>query len=289
MSAAAAEGKRGTLDAQLLAQVCAGRGIVRHWQWLAEIESTQEEARRLARIHGTGVLVVADAQSQGRGRLGRSWFSPARAGLWASLVIKPRRSPQEWPAVTALAGLALRGALHSCAGIAAGIKWPNDLLCRGRKIAGILAESTQELGIVLGVGVNISQKREEFPEGLQAVATSVRIEQSAAGRPDKTCARASLLGAFLDEMERRLEQFVVSGPSAMREELRLASLLIGRVVTVSSPGPEAAARNTLRGSVVDIGPCGELLIEPPGGTSSGRGETLAIATGEVTSIEPPLR
>lgn len=121
----------------------AARGcpLVRRFLHCPSVPSTQDEVRRLVAAPGVpersaGVLVVADAQTAGRGLIGRRWHSPAGGGLWFSLSLAPLRPRAEWPFVTALAALAGREALAESAGLGSGIKWPNDLLVRGRKIAG---------------------------------------------------------------------------------------------------------------------------------------------------------
>jgi len=278
------------LDGGILARLCAGRRLARQGLWLRAARSTQDEARRLARVHGAGVLVVADTQTLGRGRLGRTWWSPPGSGLWLSLVLAPARPRAEWPFLSALAALALREALGTSAGIECGIKWPNDLLARGRKIAGILAEAGAEPWLVLGVGVNVTQGPEDFPEALRDWSTSMRIEcgrtvpEGGAGRASATAPidRAAVLAAFLGAIDRWMARFETDGPSSSLDELRRASLLLGREVEIA-PAPDAPV---LRGRVCDLGPCGELVLEPA--RESGGGQRVMVSGGEVLGIRPPL-
>lgn len=274
------------LDEVALCRLCRGRRIVREPVWLPRVDSTQDEARRRAQVGGPGVLVVAGEQAHGRGRRGRTWWSPAARGLYFSLVVAPERPRAEWAFLSSLTGLALRDALRNAAGIECGIKWPNDLLVRGRKIAGILAEAASEPWVVLGVGVNLAQDESEFPDEVQGIATSIGIERVAdpsAPAGQVRIAAAAVLEAFLRAQERWLERFDKSGPAACLDELRRASLLIGRVVTIQP----ADARPFYRGRVVDFGPGGELILERPGIGS--KTNLVTVVGGAVIAVEPPLR
>jgi BirA family biotin operon repressor/biotin-[acetyl-CoA-carboxylase] ligase len=300
-----------------IAQACEGRALVRHIAHFTATASTQLEARRLAARRGAGVLVVADAQHAGRGRLGRGWHSPAGGGLWMSLVLAPRRPLPEWPCVTSLAALALREALRHAAGLSCGIKWPNDLLIRGRKIAGILAETATGEPLILGIGVNLDQTASDFPEELRALATSARIEsqtahdasahdtlasQDPAAASSRLPERAELLAAWLRAFEPRFVRFEADGPAPFLDELRAASLLIGRRVEIvpclsDDAGAQGAAGERAyaddqgalaRGRVVDLGACGQLVLEIEG-DRPGRPARREITGGEIRSIMPPLR
>lgn len=274
------------LDEATLCRLCRGRRIVREPVWLPRVDSTQDEARRRAVAGGPGALVVAREQRHGRGRQGRTWWSPPGGGLYFSLVIAPPRPRTEWAFLTSLAGLALRDALREAAAVECGIKWPNDLLARGRKIAGILAEAASEPWVVLGVGVNLSQDESEFPDEVQGVATSIGIEcvadPSAPARGVRIGA-AVVLDAFLRALERWLASFEKAGPAACLDELRRASLLIGRVVTMQP----ADGRPFFHGRVIDIGPGGELILEPPGGGKAR--DWMTVVGGTVIAVDPPLR
>ncbi|MCK4412095.1 MAG: biotin--[acetyl-CoA-carboxylase] ligase [Candidatus Eisenbacteria sp.] len=265
-------GSDGDLDQMRLEDACRGIALVRECFWFAQVDSTQEELRRRRDEVGPGTLIVADLQTAGRGRRGRSWFSP-RQGLWFSLGVRPPRERREWPLITSIAGLALREALREVAGLSCGIKWPNDLLCRGRKIAGILAESSGKGGVALGAGVNLAQERRDFPPELRASATSVRLE---AGRVPP---RAPLLRAFLEAFRERLGRFSVGGGRAVREELRAASLLIGRWITLADGSG---------GRVADIAEEGGLILEPPATDSHADRRAITVTSGEIIAIEPPL-
>jgi BirA family biotin operon repressor/biotin-[acetyl-CoA-carboxylase] ligase len=145
------------------------------------LPSTNNEAARLAALGAEeGLAVVAEEQTAGRGRLQRSWVSPLGAGLYCSVLLRPKFSADRWPLITFVAALSVSDALLESANLETDIKWPNDLLASERKICGILAEviETEEgRAVVLGMGVNVT--REAFPEELSSVAISV---EEATGR-----------------------------------------------------------------------------------------------------------
>src|SRR6202142_2829122 len=127
-----------------------------------------------------GVVVFAESQTRGRGRLGRKWISPAPKGLWFSVLLRPDMRPQETTQLTVASATALLRAIESETGLQLEIKWPNDILIRGKKVAGILTELSAELDkvrhIILGIGVAVNQAAGEFPPELRKLATSLRIE-----------------------------------------------------------------------------------------------------------------
>jgi BirA family biotin operon repressor/biotin-[acetyl-CoA-carboxylase] ligase len=140
--------------------------------------STNDLAKRLAREGSAeGTVVVAEEQTEGRGTKGRSWHSPPGRGLYASIILRPRRS--DLSLLPQAAGIACVEAVGEATGLETALAWPNDIVWEGRKLGGILCE-TDFLGnavshAILGVGLNINQKKEDFPPSLQATATSLRL------------------------------------------------------------------------------------------------------------------
>jgi len=150
---------------------------------LHSTKSTNEDAYALA-INGAGhgVGVVAEQQSQGRGRLGREWISPPGTGLYCSIIIRPSLSLIDFPRITLTAGLALCSAVESLTSHPFGLKWPNDLYCRGKKCGGILVESSplyhgkESLFVIVGIGVNVNTPSDLFPASLEGKASSLFME-----------------------------------------------------------------------------------------------------------------
>lgn len=160
------------------------------------VTSTNSEVARLA-LEGAeeGVGVVADEQTSGRGRLQRAWSSPKGAGLYFSILLRPRIAPERWPLITFVAALATGDALLEGGEVQTDIKWPNDLLASERKICGILAEAIDTpagRAVVVGIGINLTNNA--FPQYLIDVATSVAHESGA--QPERERILAALLSAL---------------------------------------------------------------------------------------------
>src|SRR5450432_4213485 len=156
----------------LLARLGKTKVIGRDIQVFEETTSTNDVIEKLARDGvKEGVVVFAESQTKGRGRLGRKWISPTRKGLWFSVLLRPELSPQETTQLTVASATALRRAIQSETGLKPEIKWPNDILIRGKKVAGILTELSAELDrvkhIILGIGVDVNLTAAEFPPELR--------------------------------------------------------------------------------------------------------------------------
>jgi BirA family biotin operon repressor/biotin-[acetyl-CoA-carboxylase] ligase len=153
-----------------------------------------------------GAIAVAEEQTEGRGRLGRTWHAPARTSVLVSVLLRPEIEPSRLPELSLVAGGAVAEAIADVTGIDPAIKFPNDVLVDGRKVAGILAESS-EGRVVLGVGVNANQTADELPGDAQTQPTSLRIEL------DEPVDRAALLAAILLRLEGAYDRWL-TGMSA---------------------------------------------------------------------------
>jgi BirA family biotin operon repressor/biotin-[acetyl-CoA-carboxylase] ligase len=222
------------------------------------VSSTQALAFELAAGGADdGTVVVAASQTAGRGRRGRRWEDEPGASLLVSIVVRPSRPPREWPRLSFAAALAVADMLAEVAALPARLKWPNDVLVAGRKIAGILLESRSGLAVVVvGIGVNLAQR--QFPAELAGRATSVALETSRT--VDREIALSALLHAF--RMWRgRLEG---EGFGTLRQRWLALSDTIGRAV----------AGDGWRGEAVDLDEDGALLLR------SG-GELHRVVAGEI--------
>jgi BirA family biotin operon repressor/biotin-[acetyl-CoA-carboxylase] ligase len=168
-----------------------------------------------------GALAVADHQSAGRGRLGRTWEAPPGTALLCSVLLKPppERNPSE---LSLVAGVAVADALERKTGLAVQIKWPNDVMLRRTKVAGCLAE-LKDGAVVLGVGVNVNQTREQLPERAGSLRTLTGREYE----------REDLLGALLDDLGTRYTDWLEGGLDAVYEGLGARDFLRGRRVSVN--------------------------------------------------------
>jgi len=243
----------------------------RVYHYLPEVLSTNALARELAqRGSPEGTLVVAESQTGGRGRLGRSWVSPP-GGIWLSLLLRPSQDPARAPLQTLLAAVALREALAAAEGLEAAIKWPNDLLIRGKKVAGILAEmGTGDGGLnylVAGVGINANFPANRLPEPLRGKAGTL---QDLLGRPLE---RPRLLAAFLKTWEDCYHQAAREGYEDILKRWRRSSLTLGKRVSLDT------GEGQVTGRALDIDERGGLVLE------TGRGRTRTFLAGEVTLLE----
>lgn len=143
------------------------------------IDSTNSYAKKIA-AEGCedGTVVIADVQTAGRGRLGRTWDSTGGKGIWMSVVLRPSGSLEDVQIITLAASVAVVNALKGAVGVEAGIKWPNDIILKGKKVCGILTEMSSEIDrinyLVIGIGVNVNHNPEDFPESLRDSATSLK-------------------------------------------------------------------------------------------------------------------
>jgi BirA family biotin operon repressor/biotin-[acetyl-CoA-carboxylase] ligase len=194
--------------------------------------STNVLAKRLAETGGgQGTLVIADRQTRGRGRLGRSWHSPPGVGLYFSIVLRPQTQIARMPALSQVAGLSICHVLEREHGLSVQLKWPNDCVLNGKKIAGILVELSAEMDkinyAILGIGLNVNHKREDFPAGLRSRATSLLLETKSLGH------RIKLLQGILADFERSYAKFQRYGLQSIGPELVRRSAVLGKRVTVN--------------------------------------------------------
>ena len=159
------------------------------------VGSTNDEARRLIKQgEGEGLVVIADNQTAGKGKPGSRWFSPP-GNLYFSAVVKPYKNPKDLAPVTLLSALAARAMISKVSKLPVVIKWPNDLLIRGKKVGGILTEGLASGHLIIGLGININNDRRTLPEELKESATSLKIET---GRKISLKKCEALLIDFLD-------------------------------------------------------------------------------------------
>ncbi len=171
-------------------------------------EETCPSTQRLLRGDDPeGAVAIAEEQSEGRGRLGRSWQAPARTSVLVSVLLRPEVETLRLPELSLVAGGAVAQAIAEITGLESTIKFPNDVLLDGKKVAGILAESSDGR-VVLGIGVNANQSAEQLPNDAQTEPTSLRLEL---GRPVE---RPELLAAILRQVELAYRAWVSRGSSA---------------------------------------------------------------------------
>jgi BirA family biotin operon repressor/biotin-[acetyl-CoA-carboxylase] ligase len=214
-----------------------------------------------------GAVVVAEEQTAGRGRAGRKWHSERATGIYVTLLLRPRLAPVQAPLLTMMAGLSAHSAVQAVTGLTVDLKWPNDLLIRGKKAGGILTEMHAEPGqirfVIVGIGLNVNQ--EKFPSELANLATSLRIET---GKPQP---RMELLLRLLREFESDYNRLLHEGVAGVVEKFEaISSYAKGKRVRVSN-GTESYT-----GTTAGLGPDGLLHVRREDG------QTVTVITGDVS-------
>ncbi|MGG1313430.1 biotin--[acetyl-CoA-carboxylase] ligase [Cohnella laeviribosi] len=235
------------------------REFGRHLHLFDSVSSTQDVLRELAEEGAPeGTLVIAEQQTQGRGRMGRVWVSPPGKGVWMSLLLRPQVPLQATPQLTLLAAVALRRAVSAVVPLDIGIKWPNDLLVDGKKISGILLESAAEEErlryVVVGLGISANLEPEDYPEDVASKAVSLKM---AAGRPVD---RAELIAVTLKEFEELYELYLRDGFEPIRALWEAHSVNLNRKTTLATP------RGPIEGIPRGLNDMGGLLVELSDGT-----------------------
>jgi len=235
------------------------------------VRSTNDLAAELAEKGAPeGTIVTAEEQTKGRGRLGRGWHSPAGAGIYVSIILKPRFKPDKAPGISIMTAIALADTVKKFCPGEVRIKWPNDILINGRKTAGILTELSADKNkinhIVVGVGINVNHRAEDFPEDLKNIATSLRRVNR------KKVSRVELLKTFLYNFEREYKDYPKYQLKKSHDKIKRYSSLIGREIKIRE------GRNIVEGTAVDIDSSGRLIIERDG-------KTTPIIAGEVTVVK----
>jgi len=255
----------------LLSRLGQTRVVGRDIRVFQETTSTNDVVEKLARDGvKEGVVVFAEAQTKGRGRLGRRWLSPPGQGLWFSVLLRPNFEPQHATRLTVGAATAVVRALRSQTGLSPAVKWPNDILIGGKKLAGILTELSAELDrvryVVLGIGVDVNLSQSDFPPALRRLATSLRLEL---GRP---CDRAELAVAILRELDVDYARVCGGEFEAVAVEWEACCATLGREVLI------AVGDRQVRGWAESLDASGALLLRTQ------HGHLERIIGGDVTLV-----
>jgi len=253
----------------LIARLGKTRIVGRDIQVFQETTSTNDVIEKLARDGvKEGAVVFAESQTRGRGRLGRKWMSPSRKGLWFSILLRPDLRPVAATQLTIMAATALRRSLDSQTGLSPEIKWPNDILIKGRKVAGVLTELNAEVDrvkyVILGIGVDVNLNSGDFPAELRKMATSLKAES---GKPFP---RADLAIAILRELDRDYARIIEGKFTEVADEWESHCTTIGHEVIIR------CGQREIHGQAEALGEEGALLVR----TEHGRLES--VIGGDVT-------
>ncbi|MGV3773673.1 MAG: biotin--[acetyl-CoA-carboxylase] ligase [Verrucomicrobiales bacterium] len=253
----------------LLSRLQSSQVIGRDIKVFHETTSTNDVVERLARDGvKEGMVIFAESQTKGRGRLGRQWISPAGKGLWFSILLRPPIQPLEAPKLTIAAATSLVRAIRAVTGFNVEIKWPNDIVVRGKKLAGILTEMSAELDrihyIILGIGLDVNFDAGDFPEEVREIATSLKLETGS------TINRADLAVKALEELDHDYRRLREGAFDEIINEWESHCSTLGKTIEVQT-GP-----HQLKGRAEALDSSGALLLRTQ------HGHLERILAGDVT-------
>jgi BirA family biotin operon repressor/biotin-[acetyl-CoA-carboxylase] ligase len=235
------------------------------------VKSTNDIAASLADSKtAEGTIVTAEQQTEGKGRLGRSWHSPPQTGIYLSLILKPKFKPESAPAISLMTAFVLAESLKKFTDANIQIKWPNDVLINSKKTAGILTELSAEENnikyLIVGVGINVNQTTDDFPEELKGIATSLRRVNR------KKINRIELLQEFLVKFEKAYLKYCEIKQLSPLKAINEYSALIGKPVELMS------GKKIIKGIAKNIDKSGALILDVDG-------SNLVVNSGEVTVVK----
>ena len=237
-----------------------------------ETDSTNTRARLLASEgYPEGTVVVAEMQTAGKGRRGRSWYSPASQGIYVSVILRPLLPLKEISRVSLVVAVAVAETLEAELNLKPRIKWPNDILINGRKIVGMLSEAVTDMDgveyIVTGIGININNQIEDFPDDFRTPATSAIAEH------EQPASRVKVLQSLLWHLEKYYKQLLTGNFAPTLEKARSLSMVIGQEVRLDT------VNGFVAGQAIGIDDDGFLLVRDE------EGVTHTVMSGEI-SIMP---
>ncbi|MDD5132517.1 MAG: biotin--[acetyl-CoA-carboxylase] ligase [bacterium] len=242
--------------------------------YFTSIDSTNNYAKKLAQSGAPeGTLVLAETQTQGKGRLGRSWFSPVGRSIYFSLILRPDVLPAYAQRFTLLAGVAVAAAIKKTCGLTVRLKWPNDLVVVNKgsylKLGGILTEMAAESDrvnyLVTGIGINVNIDKNEFPADLRSRGTSLKAQDT----HNLPVARVKLLQQIITEMEHYYKRFLKGDWENIISEYRDFDILVGKTVRIKQ------GEDIINGKVMEIDSEGRLALRS-------KNQVLRVIAGEVT-------
>jgi len=230
----------------------------RHLHYHDSVDSTQKIAYKLAYENAAeGTVVIAEEQTAGRGRMDRKWHSPKYTGIWMSIILRPNLPIPKAPQLTLISAVGVVQAIEEVTGLLPEIKWPNDILINGKKVTGILTEMQAEAdrinSIIIGIGINVNTKKEDFPAELENIASSLSIESKS------IVDRERLIRAILEKLEKLYVLYLEKGFFPIKLMWESYAVSIGKAITARTLTGE------IKGKAIGIREDGVLLIEDSSG------------------------
>ncbi|MCT4620738.1 MAG: biotin--[acetyl-CoA-carboxylase] ligase [Marinisporobacter sp.] len=259
-----------TLDSNALEIEIRSKYIGSKIHHVESIDSTNNMAKKMASEGAKeGTVIIAEEQTGGRGRLGRSWVSPKGTGIWMSIILRPPIDPTEAAKITQITAAAVATGLRNMIGEDVGIKWPNDIIIHKKKTCGILTEMSAELNsvnyIIVGIGINVNVDIDEFPEDVRSVATSIKAYMG------KTVSRKEIVKEILFAFEELYSDFIENKNIKKSIDIcKKYSVTLGKQVKIRTKGEEVIAE------AIDLTEDGQLLIK------NELGEVKTVLSGEVS-------
>ena len=246
--------------------ICIGSTVM----FLPEVDSTNNLVKKYL-LNGAdeGLVAVAESQTEGRGRLGRIWYSPPETGIYLSILLKPNLEPDHLPCFTLLAGVAAVLTINEFSQQRASLKWPNDIIINGKKVCGLLCELIQNQGesngLIIGIGINANHLAEQFPEDLKNIATSLRIVN---GLPID---RLAVIRSLLINLDREYKTYLNEGRRSVIEKWSLHTDLFGKKISIKR------GATIISGIAKRLNDAGQLVLSQENGSEE------AFESGEITS------
>jgi BirA family transcriptional regulator, biotin operon repressor / biotin---[acetyl-CoA-carboxylase] ligase len=231
--------------------------------------STNTLALELSDTSAEGSAIIADCQESGKGRLGRTWWSPPESNIYMSIILKPRLDASHMTLITIMSAVACTHAIRQTTGLNITIKWPNDLIVSDKKMGGILTELKLRKGItraVVGIGINVNIDADQFPGDIRETATSVKIEKGT------TVEREDIITAILNEVDRWYTLLQKNGKNLLLEEWKRLTSTLGKKIMV------VIGNRTLYGIAESIDGEGRLVLR------LASGEAEKILSGDLTVL-----
>ncbi|MEN6469795.1 MAG: biotin--[acetyl-CoA-carboxylase] ligase [Smithella sp.] len=255
-----------------LKQRFAGKFIGHQLHYYEEIGSTNDEAFRLG-VQGApeGAALIAERQNAGKGRMQRVWHSPAGANIYTSVILRPHFEMACAPQISIAAGVAVAETLNPYCPDKVMLKWPNDVLIEGKKVCGILSQMKMSGNaidfVVVGIGINVNLNREQFPQDIQSIATSLAIGSG------RKISREELIVSLYENLAKWYKQLLQSGFDPIKEKWLALSPMIGKPVAVMFHG-EAAG-----GKAIGLGEDGSLIL------LTDKNKTIHVSAGDATILK----
>ena len=236
---------------------------------LPQVDSTNNLAKEHAKNNAPeGLVIVADSQTNGRGRTGRSWHSPPETGIYLSILLKPNLRPEQISLITLVAGVSAIATINEFSNLRANLKWPNDILINNKKICGLLCEMAGKQNnshfVVIGIGINVNQIPEQLPDNLKQTASSLRMIN---GSPIN---RLAVIKSLLKNLDSEYHLFLAEGGNSVIKKWALNTNLFGQTVSIKD------GSNVIYGKAMRLDELGRLVLLMDNGYEE------AFVSGEIT-------